>query len=168
MLDRTATALALDPGLDLAHLARMRVYYHLGLFDEARREGRLAQALNPGYNIEFDRLEIARCSLRVSSTPPSSGQRRKCPEPRWQPSATISASRGYYTGDDAGARAMLASITPNGRPDVRAQASLASIEAALGMREEARERVNDILRGSGNWIITWHTASAPHWRNWAT
>ncbi len=55
----------------------------------------------------------------------------------------------YYTGDGPGARAVLGSITRRGTPDVRGQASLASVEAALGLRDEARTRVNDILRGSG-------------------
>ena len=59
VLDRSAAALALDPSLDLAHLARMRAYYHLGLFEEATEEGRLARALNPSPSVELDRLEVA-------------------------------------------------------------------------------------------------------------
>ena len=59
VLDRSAAALALDPSLDLAHLARMRAYYHLGLFEEATREGHAAARLNPGHSVELDRLEVA-------------------------------------------------------------------------------------------------------------
>ena len=149
MLDRTATALALDPSLDLAHLARMRVYYHLGLFDEARREGRLAQTLNPGSNTEFERLEVA--LLLFAGQFDSAVEQATAQLSRTDIAAVrhyLGLAR-YYTGDGPGARSMLASLTRRGRPDVRAQASLASIEAALGMREEARARVNGILRGSG-------------------
>ena len=155
VLDRTATALALDRGLDLAHLARMRVYYHLGLFDEARREGRLAQALNPGHNVEFERLEIA--ALLFTGEYSSAVERATAEMSRTGMPAVrhyLGLAR-YYAGDEAGARATLASIDRNGRPDIRAQASLASIEAAVGMRNEARERLNDILRGG---LLDHHTA----------
>ena len=59
LLDRSATALALDPSLELAHLTRMRAFYHLGLFDDAAREGREATTLNQSHSVEFDRLEVA-------------------------------------------------------------------------------------------------------------
>jgi TolB-like protein/Tfp pilus assembly protein PilF len=153
VLDRTATALALDPSLDLAHLARMRVYYHVGLFDEVRKEGRLAQALNPGPNVEFERLEIA--SLLFTGHYNSAVEQATAQLSRTDAPAVrhyLGLAR-YYAGDGPGARAMLASITRRGRPDVRAQASLASVEAALGMRNEARARVNDILRG---WELDHH------------
>ena len=147
--------MALDRGLDLAHLARMRVYYHLGLFDEARREGRLAQALNPGHNVEFERLEIV--ALLFTGRYSSAVERATAEMSRTQ----MPAVRHYlglarsYAGDAAGARATLAAINRNGLPDIRAQASLASIEAAVGMRNEARERLNDILRGG---LLDHHTA----------
>ncbi len=59
VLEKTHQALALDPSLDLAHVARMRVYYHVGAFEQAREEERLARALNPSRNDEIDRLDIA-------------------------------------------------------------------------------------------------------------
>ena len=43
---------------------------------------------------------------------------------------------------------MLASIMRGDRPDTRAQASLASIEAAQGRRQDAETRLASILRGS--------------------
>lgn len=146
VLDRSAAALALDPSLDLAHLARMRAYYHLGLFDEAHREGRFAQVLNPRPNVEFDRLEIASQLFR--------GHFRAAVE---QASALLSRTDApavrhylglarYYVGDGSGAREMLASVTRGGRPDVRAQAALASVEAAVGMRKEARAHIAEVLR----------------------
>ena len=54
----------------------------------------------------------------------------------------------YYVGDASGAREMLASVTRGGGPDVRAQAALASVEAAVGMRKEARARIAEVLRSS--------------------
>lgn len=59
VLERTATALALDPSLDLAHVVRMRAFYHLGYMDEAQQEARLARALNPFPSVETARLEVA-------------------------------------------------------------------------------------------------------------
>jgi hypothetical protein len=38
----------------------------------------------------------------------------------------------FYLGDAAGARQTLAGIRRGGRPDLRAQAALASVEASLG------------------------------------
>ena len=43
---------------------------------------------------------------------------------------------------------MLASAMRRGQPDVRAQASLASIEAAAGLRDQARARAESVARGS--------------------
>ena len=59
VLIRTTDALALDPSLEFAHLARMRAYYHLGLFEAAVREGAAATRLNPGNSVEFERLDVA-------------------------------------------------------------------------------------------------------------
>ena len=162
LLDRTATALVLDRSLDLAHLARMRAYYHLGLFDEAREEGRLAQALNPSPNVEFARLEIASQLFtgRFDSAVKEATallSRTDAPAVRHY----LGLAR-YYVGDGTGAREMLASITRSGRPDVRAQASLASVEAALGMQPGGTCTRLRRTAQPRTWIITWLTASARH------
>jgi len=148
VLDRSAAALAIDPSLDLAHLARMRAFYHLGLFDESREEGRLARALNPSPNVERDRLEIASelYSGRFSAAAEQAAallKRTDAPAIR-----QYLGLAQYYTGNAAGARETLASARRGDQPDVRAQASLASIEAAVGMKKEARARVAEIVRGS--------------------
>lgn len=148
VLEHTATALALDPSLDLAHVVRMRALYHLGYIDAALEEGRLARALNPFPSVETARLEVA--------TQLFAGQYAAAAERSAELLARTDAPAvrhylglaRYYTGDVAGAREMLASATRGGRPDVRAQASLASIEAAAGLRTEARARARDIARGS--------------------
>ena len=54
----------------------------------------------------------------------------------------------YYTGDADGGRAMLDSIMRGDSPDIRAQASLASIEAASRTAHEARARIAEIRRVS--------------------
>jgi DNA-binding winged helix-turn-helix (wHTH) protein/TolB-like protein/Tfp pilus assembly protein PilF len=148
VLDRSAAALAIDPSLDLAHLARMRAFYHLGRFDESREEGRLARALNPGSNVERDRLEIASelYSGRFGAAAEQAAallKRTDAPAIR-----QYLGLAQYYMGDAAGARETLASVRRGDQPDVRAQASLASIEAAVGMKKEARARVAEIVRGS--------------------
>jgi TolB-like protein len=147
VLERTAAALALDPSLDLAHVVRMRAFYHLGSFDEAREEARLARALNPFPSVETTRLEVA-VQLFGGQFAVAAGraaqllQRTDAPAVRHY----LGLAR-YYTGDAAGAREMLASARRGGQPDVRSQASLASIEAAEGLRQEARARATAIARG---------------------
>jgi len=147
VLDRSAAALSLDPSLDLAHLARMRAYYHLGLFDEGREEGRRAGNLNPSPNVERSRLEVA---LQLFG-----GDYKTAVEHATALVARTDAPAArhylglarYYDGDPKGGREMLASVMRRGSPDVRAQASLASLEAATGMRQEARARLAAVLRG---------------------
>ena len=148
VLERTATALALDPSLDLAHLARMRAFYHLGRFDDMRREGRLAQALNPTPNVEHDRLEVVglihegQYATAVRRAEPLLG-RTDAPAIRqyW-------ALATFYAGDATRARDMLASVTRDGGHDIRALASLASVEAATGMPTAARAHVDEVLRSA--------------------
>ena len=148
VLERTATALALDPSLDLAHVVRMRAFYHLGYIDEAQQEGRLARALNPFPSVETARLEVATqlfAGQYAAAAERSAEllQRTDAPAVRHY----LGLAR-YYMGDIGGARDMLASAKRGGRPDVRAQASLASIEAATGLRNEGRARATAIARGS--------------------
>ncbi len=146
VLERTAQALALDPSLDLAHVARMRVFYHLGAFDQAREEARLARGLNPNRNDEIDRLEIALLLF--------GGQYRQAVQQATgllQRQTEVPALRQYlglaryYAGDASGAREMLASLTRGGKPDVRGQAMLASVEAATGLKDQARTRIAGIV-----------------------
>lgn len=148
VLDRTATALALDPSLDLAHVARMRAFYHLGLFEEAGAEDRLARALNPGPNVELSRLEVA-VQLFAGHFGPAAELASTLLRRTDAPAVNhyLGLAR-YYSGDVGGARSLLASVTRGGQPDARAQASLASVEAASGLRNEARARIAAILRGS--------------------
>jgi DNA-binding winged helix-turn-helix (wHTH) protein/TolB-like protein len=148
VLERTATALALDPSLDLARLARMRAFYHLGRFDDMRREGRLAHALNPTPNVEHDRLEVVglihegQYATAVRRAEPLLG-RTDAPAVRqyW-------ALATFYAGDATRARDMLASVTRDGGHDIRALASLASVEAATGMPTQARAHVDEVLRSA--------------------
>jgi tetratricopeptide (TPR) repeat protein len=145
VLERTSTALALDPSLDLAHLARMRAFYHLGLFDDARREGLLAQAVNPTASVEFARLDIA---LRLfeghfaSALDEATALLSRSDAPALRHYLGLAR---HYVGDRSGARDLLGAITRRGRPDTRSQAALASIEAAAGMPEQARERIRIIV-----------------------
>ena len=148
LLERSAAALAIDPSLEFAHLARMRAFYHLGLFDAAAAEGRAAVRLNPGHSVEFDRLDVALMLMRgefraaVERSEPLL-KRTDAPAVRQY----LGLAR-YYTGDVDGARAMLGSIMRADRPDIRAQASLASIEAGSGRRDDAQARIAEIRRAS--------------------
>lgn len=146
VLERTSEALALDPSLDLAHVARMRVFYHLGAFDQAREEARLARGLNPNRNDESDRLEIA--LLLFAGNYPQAVQQATDLLQRQTEVPALRQYLGlarYYAGDAAGAREMLASLTRGGNPDVRGQAMLASVEAATGLKDQASARVARIV-----------------------
>jgi DNA-binding winged helix-turn-helix (wHTH) protein/TolB-like protein len=147
VLDRSAAALALNPSLDLAHEARMRAYYHLGLFDRALEEARLAKQLNPTPNVEWSRLDIAvelfsgRYQMAIDKAKALLTRTDSPAVPHYLGLAL------YYVGDGKGSRETLASIKRGETPDARAQASLASVEAALGMHEQARARIAVIEHG---------------------
>ena len=147
VLDRSAAALALNPSLDLAHEARMRAYYHLGLFDHAVEEARLAKQLNPTPTVEWSRLDIAthlfsgRYQMAIDKAKALLTRNTSPAVPHYLGLAL------YYVGDGNGSRETLASIKRGETPDARAQASLASVEAALGMRDQARARIAAIERG---------------------
>ena len=136
----------LDPSLDPAHLARMRAYCHYGLFEDALREGQEAAALNPVHSVEHSRLEVV--VLLFGGHYKQAIDRAEALQAR----TDAPAVRHYlgwardYAGDSNGARTMLASIRRGDRPDTRAQATLASIEAATGRREDARHRITAILQ----------------------
>ena len=148
VLDRTSTALALDPSLDLAHLERMRAFYHLGLFEEARTEDRLARALNPSISVALARLEVA-VALYDGRFAASAQQASELLAQTDAPAIRhYLAQARYYSGDSDGARELLAPLTRGNNPDLRAQALLASLEAAIGMRREACARMATVLRGS--------------------
>ncbi|HZA34061.1 MAG TPA: hypothetical protein VE505_03995 [Vicinamibacterales bacterium] len=151
LMTESAEALALDASLDLAHVTRMRGFYHVGRFDEARHAGQLAQALNPNPNVEMARLEIAVQLFNGNFA--AAAERATALMQRTDASAVrhyLGLSR-FYLGDSAGAREMLASVKRGNQADVgyvRAQASLASIEAATGLRTEARARAQAVESGT--------------------
>jgi DNA-binding winged helix-turn-helix (wHTH) protein/TolB-like protein len=147
VMAESETALGLDSSLDLAHVARMRALYHLGRFDEARSEHARARALNPSSNVETERLQIA-LELFAGHFKDAADQAERLLARTDAPAIRhyLGLAR-FYLGDIDGARQMLASVTRGGRPDVRAQASLASVEAASGLRSEARARAQAIERG---------------------
>jgi DNA-binding winged helix-turn-helix (wHTH) protein/TolB-like protein len=151
VMAESAAALALDPSLDLAHITRMRAFYHLGLFDAARDEGQAARTLNPGANVERERLDVAVQLFAGDFTTAAERatalmQRTDAPAVRHY----LGLAR-FYLGDAAGAREMLGSVKRGSQADVgyvRAQASLASIEAATGLRSEGRTRARAIESGT--------------------
>jgi TolB-like protein len=148
VLEESDRALSLDPGLELAYLARMRALYHLGEFERAIEEGRLARAVNPSFNAEIARLDVV---IELLSGDYAAARdlatallaRTDAPAVQWYLGVSL-----YYLGETGKAREILAGVRQGGQPDVRSQASLASIEAATGAKETARERALAIERGS--------------------
>ena len=148
VLERTTAALALDPSMDLARVVRIRAFYHLGSFEEARTEAQLARALNPFPGVEASRLEVA---VQLFSGQFALAAQRATDMLQRTDAPAVRHYLGlarFYMGDADGAMAMLASAARGGRPDVRSQASLASIEAATGLRDRARARARAIADGA--------------------
>lgn len=148
LLDESERALALDPAAELAFAARMRAFYHLGQFERVADEARRVRSLNPAYNAEVARLEVAAKLFngefdKARDRAVELLARNDAPVVR-----QYLALARYYLGEVAAAREMLASNRQSGEPDVRSQASLASIEAAVGEKAAARQRAQSVARGS--------------------
>jgi non-specific serine/threonine protein kinase len=146
---RNATAaLAMDPSLELAHVERMRAFFHLGLFDLVESEARKAHRLNALGNVAIARLEVA--ANLFGGDPARAREQATALLPR-SDAPIIPNYLGlaqFYTGDTNAARATLAAVTRGGSPDVRSQAALAAIEAAAGDRSAARARALAVEKGS--------------------
>ena len=102
-----------NPSLELAHVARMRAYYHLGLFDLAREEGQRSLQVNPSPSVEYLRLDVAldlfdgqyegavdkaRPLARRCSPPGPAGWRPQCPADDDKPSRSLVAATGSHGG----------------------------------------------------------------------
>jgi tetratricopeptide (TPR) repeat protein len=141
-------ALTMDPSLWLAHVVRMRAFYHLGLFEQMDEEHNAARVLNPAGSAESARLEVAGSLFR--GTYDRARQQAVVLLPRSNAPVVPNylGLAQFYLGDVAAARATLAAVKrPSGEPDTRSQAALAAVEAAVGERDAARARALEIERG---------------------
>jgi tetratricopeptide (TPR) repeat protein len=105
--------------------------------------------VNPTANVEWSRLDVA-ADLFVGRYQPAIDKAKELLAVSGTDAPAVRHYLGlalFYAGDGKGAREMLGSIMRAQSPDARAQASLASVEAALGMREQARARIADLERG---------------------
>jgi eukaryotic-like serine/threonine-protein kinase len=140
--------LEMDPTLELAHVVRMRAYFHLGLFERMAQEAAAARQLNPLGNVEIARLEMM-ASLHTGAYDRA---REQAMTLRARSDAPVIGNylglAQFYSGDVAAARTTLAAVKRAGRPDVRSQAVLAGIEAAADDRDAARARALAIERGA--------------------
>jgi eukaryotic-like serine/threonine-protein kinase len=147
VIEGATHALSLDPTLDLAHVVRMRAFFHMGLFERMADEAAAARELNPLGSIEIARLEIA-ASLHEGAY-----ERARDEATALLARSDAPAIRNYlglaqfYSGDTRAARATLGAVMRRTRPDVRAQAALAAVEAASGERLAARTRALAIEQG---------------------
>jgi TolB-like protein len=145
MLDESAVALALDPNLHLAHTARARVFYHYGLFRQTEAEADTAATLAGESSVEDDRSRFYAAlydgRFAEAVTRGESLHKRTDAEAI----GTNLALAFYYVGDKVRAFAALRNAGRDGVPDPRAQAALASIEAAEGRHDAARAIVRRVL-----------------------
>jgi DNA-binding winged helix-turn-helix (wHTH) protein/TolB-like protein len=140
-------ALKLDPTLDLAHAARARGLYHLGLFEAGHAAASTAIALNPEGNVETHRLLVAldlfggRFAEAAARAEDLAGQ-TDAPVIRMYLGQAL-----FYLGKRREAADLLASIRRGDEPDVRSQAVLAAVLAADGQHETA-ERIAAVVQTS--------------------
>jgi TolB-like protein len=144
----SSRALEMDQTLELAHVVRMRAYFHLGLFERMAQEAEAARQLNPLGNVEIARLEMM-ASLHTGAYDRA---REQALTLRARSDAPVIGNylglAQFYSGDVAAARTTLAAVKRAGRADVRSQAVLAGIEAAADDRDAARARALAIERGA--------------------
>jgi tetratricopeptide (TPR) repeat protein len=145
VLDETAIALSLDPNLHLAHTARARALFHYGQFRATEIETEAAAALAGGSSVEDDRMRFyaALHSGRFAEAVTLGEALHKRTDAVAIP--TYLGLAFYYAGDKARAFEGLRAARRRGIPDLRAQAALASLEAAVGRHEAARAIVSRIL-----------------------
>ena len=147
VIDQATQALSNDPTLDLAHVVRMRAFFHLGLFDNMADEAMASRRINPLGNVEIARLEVAGSLFggaydRARDQALALLARTDAPVIR-----NYLGLAQHYVGETAAARTTLEAVQRGGRPDVRSQAALAGVEAAAGDKAAARARVMAIERG---------------------
>ena len=145
VLAETELALAHDPTLQVAHTVRARAFYHLGLFDLAEQQSRLAIAVPTDDSIENARIRLvgAVYSGRFAEAQQQARELMKLTDASQIP--MFLGLSTYYLGDGEQARAILAGVRRGGRYDFRTQAALAAVEAALGNRPEAERLIRAVL-----------------------
>ena len=145
VLEETAIALSLDPNLPLAHTARARALFHYGLFRATEIETETAAALAGGSSVEDDRMrsDAALHNGRFGEAVRLGEALHKRTDAVAIP--TYLGLAFYYAGDEARAFEGLRAARRRGVPDLRAQAALASLEAAVGRHDAARTIVSRIL-----------------------
>jgi eukaryotic-like serine/threonine-protein kinase len=139
-------AAAADPTLGLAHSALARAYYHIGLLDLSTAESRRAREISGDSNIEIERVHLYSELLAgrfeaARKMAVSLASRTDAPVVRQYEGLAL-----FYLGDRARARQILADVRrPDGNPDIRSQASLASVLAAARHGAEAERTLRAVL-----------------------
>jgi TolB-like protein len=161
VIEAATQALSLDPTLDLAHVVRMRAFFHLGLFDHMANEALASRRINPLGNVEVARLEVTASLFggaygRARDQAQALLARTDAPAVR-----NYLGLAQHYLGETAAARTTLAGIQRGGRPDVRSQAALAGVEAAAGDKTAARARAAAIDLASRSDLPEHHRGRCP-------
>jgi TolB-like protein/tetratricopeptide (TPR) repeat protein len=147
------TAVRLNPNLDMAHSALARAFYHLGLLDRSDLESRRAEDISGNTNLEVRNIEIRRVHVYSQLLEGHYQEAQEMAEAllRRTDMPAIRQYHGlavFYAGDRTRAQDLLASVRqPDGRVDVRTQASLAGVFAANGRRDDARRTIRAVLEG---------------------
>ena len=142
VLDETAVALSLDPNLHLAHTLRARAFYHYGLFRGTAAEAQAAAALAGESSVENQRtlFYAALFGARFPEALRLGEELHQRTDAVAIPHIWRSRPRTWRTR-----RIALRTARRQGWPDLRAQAVLASMEAAAGQRDVARAIVGRVL-----------------------
>jgi eukaryotic-like serine/threonine-protein kinase len=150
-LEESARALALNPNLDVAHYFREAAFYHLGLFEQAEREGREALGMDPANQAEQLRTRgvVAFLQGRYPEAIRNLELARRSSSRAYTDSYLAQAY--YYNGDSTRAIATLDSLsqTTSAPAANRARAALASFLAHRGENEEAEALIGMVLGKEG-------------------
>jgi TolB-like protein/DNA-binding winged helix-turn-helix (wHTH) protein/Tfp pilus assembly protein PilF len=147
LLAEADEALKIEPSLDLAFTVRARGFYHLGLFEAAHAAAAQALALNPAASVEVNRLLVA---LALFSGHFEEARARAEALMKQSDAPVIKLYLGaalFYLGERQRAAELLAGVMRGNLPDVRSQAMLASVLAALGQTAAAQSVTDQIIRG---------------------
>ena len=140
-------ALARNPSLDLAHSALSRAFYHIGQLDWSELESKRAEETSGATN----NIEVARVHVYNMFLSGRFDEARRMAEALLArtDAAVIRQYLGlsiFYSGERQKGEQVLAAVRhPDGRIDQRSQASLASVLAANGKRDDAADTIRVVL-----------------------
>jgi tetratricopeptide (TPR) repeat protein len=141
-------ALQMNPNLDQSHYYRAVAFYHLGLLELAEREANIGLQINPINRLEALRAKGAAALIAGNY----SDAVALLEEARRLSSAPVIdwylAQAVYYKGERDRAEKMLSELRGSAQAEQRAKSTFASFLAARGEKQQAQQKLDEVLAGS--------------------